>query len=109
MKTLEEATHLVSNIYSVQPTLKETRNPFRVALKVYNLIPNNIQEKHQLKKELDAYIAPQCYSAPETWRDLWSDIAILLEKHIGQYKTEWNEKIVLTFNAKQTIDEEDYT
>ena len=80
-RTLEYINDCVRNNYRHDPTYTERkiRNPFKVALKIYSDIPDDIEMKQTLKSELDT-IADELGNQPPKcgeWFGFGSEIRLL--------------------------------
>lgn len=72
-RTLEYINDCVRNNYRHDPTYTERkiRNPFKVALKIYSDIPDDIEMKQTLKSELDTIADELGNQPPEMWGVIW--------------------------------------
>lgn len=75
--------------------IKATRNPFKVMLNIYDIIPNNIDNYNDLQIDFKNLAYNGKYKAPEIWGNtIWTPFSEILYKYLLTYsKEEWAIKI----------------
>jgi hypothetical protein len=97
-KTIEYANESTQYTYSIHPEYTENkkRNPFKVALKIYALVPDEMEWKVDMKRDLDEIGYKYGHFAPELWFEIWGAFDGVINKYydarFGDNLPEWAQK-----------------
>lgn len=113
-KTIEYVTEKTQFMYDHHPeySANKIRNPFKVALKIYKLVPDEIEWKVDMKRDLDAIAYKYGHFAPELWSYMWRALDGVVNKYyddrFGESLPEWAQKGVDRL-MKTEDDPDDYS
>lgn len=113
-KTIEYANDRIQITYNQHPSYseKKIRNPFKVALKIYALVPDELEWKVNMKSDLDAIACRYGHFAPELWSEIWRALDMLLAKYydnrFGNDLPTWAQQGLERFMRKED-DPDDYS